>query len=93
MSESMTHHILVFFEGRVQGVGFRYTTYQVAKGFELRGFVKNLPDGRVQLELEGDKKECHAFIEALEDEMVGYIRSKEISEMTREAEFSTFDIR
>src|SRR5215813_12067767 len=40
-----------FFTGRVQGVGFRYQTLQLAKGFEVSGWVMNLPDGRVQLEV------------------------------------------
>src|SRR5215470_10194518 len=40
-----------FFSGRVQGVGFRYQTLQLAKGFEVSGWVMNLPDGRVQLEV------------------------------------------
>jgi len=89
----MIYHVRVFFEGRVQGVGFRYTSYQIAKGFELRGFVKNLLDGRVQLELEGDNKECKQFLEALEDEMNGYIRNREVSDTMREPEFRTFEIR
>ena len=44
------YHETVYFSGRVQGVGFRFTTLQVAKEFEVAGFVSNLPDGRVRLE-------------------------------------------
>ena len=43
----------VYFSGRVQGVGFRYTVRMVASRFAVTGFVKNLPDGRVQLVAEG----------------------------------------
>ena len=43
----------VHYEGRVQGVGFRYTTLQIAKEFEVAGVVRNLADGRVHLEVEG----------------------------------------
>ena len=42
------HHHTIFFSGRVQGVGFRYATAQVARQFEVAGFVANLPDGRVR---------------------------------------------
>lgn len=43
------HHETVFFSGRVQGVGFRYSALQVAKEFDVSGFVCNLTDGRVRL--------------------------------------------
>jgi len=39
--------IQVFYEGRVQGVGFRYSVRQIAKGFNVTGWVRNLPDGRL----------------------------------------------
>ena len=41
--------VQVFYEGNVQGVGFRYTVKQIAKGFDVIGWVKNLRDGRVEL--------------------------------------------
>ena len=47
-------HIL--YEGRVQGVGFRYTTKSVANGFEVTGTVRNLTDGRVELVAEGERE-------------------------------------
>ena len=74
---SDVHHETVFFTGRVQGVGFRYTALQVAKEFEVAGFVGNLPDGRVHLEAEGRAEEVAAFIVALEERMHGYIRKTE----------------
>ena len=53
---SDVHYEEVFFSGRVQGVGFRYTTMQVAKEFEVAGQVRNLTDGRVQLEVDGARR-------------------------------------
>ena len=44
----------VIFTGRVQGVGFRYTTKQIALGFDVSGTVKNLSDGTVELRLMGE---------------------------------------
>lgn len=57
----------VFYSGRVQGVGFRYTVRTVAAGFEIAGTVRNLADGRVELVAEGDKKELEAFREAIRE--------------------------
>lgn len=52
----------VHFEGRVQGVGFRYTCRELAKGFEIVGTVRNLPDGRVEMEVMGEDEEVEDFI-------------------------------
>lgn len=52
----------VIFEGRVQGVGFRYTVKELARGFEVRGWVKNLPDGSVELLAVGEEGEVAEFI-------------------------------
>jgi acylphosphatase len=91
--ENAVSHFTVFLEGHVQGVGFRFTTFQLAKGFEVTGYVSNLADGRVQLELEGDRDECLAFIKALAEEMAGFIRDKSQTEKTREPVFRDFKIR
>lgn len=84
---------IVFFTGHVQGVGFRYTALEVAREFEVAGFVSNLPDGRVQLEVEGESKEIDAYVMALEERMHGYIRNCERIRRRRVAEFRGFTIR
>jgi acylphosphatase len=86
-------HATVFFSGRVQGVGFRYQTLQVAKEFDVSGWVKNLPDGRVQLEAEGQASEVRDFIAALQERMEGHIRKTEQTNGTRAPQFSGFTIR
>ena len=55
----------VFYEGNVQGVGFRYSVKQIAKGFDVIGWVSNLPDGRVELQVSGEPTELSAFLEAI----------------------------
>src|SRR5207253_1963303 len=55
----------VFFEGRVQGVGFRWTVKNLARGYDVTGWVKNLPDGRVEMQASGETGEVDAFIEAI----------------------------
>jgi len=55
----------VFYEGRVQGVGFRYSVKELAKGYNIVGWVTNLPDGQVHLIVQGDKTEVKEFLEAI----------------------------
>jgi len=68
----------VFYSGRVQGVGFRYTVKEVATGFEVTGLVRNLLDGRVELVAEGARPELEAFQQAIRDSGLGcFIRHEE----------------
>ena len=87
------HHESVFFSGHVQGVGFRYTVMQVAREFEIAGYVSNLTDGRVQLEAEGTAADVAAFVEAVQEKMHGYIRKVERNGRLRTAEYRGFSIK
>lgn len=87
------HRETVFFNGRVQGVGFRYATLQVAKGFDVAGWVRNLSDGRVEVQVEGTADEIDAFVAAVEEAMDGYIRRTERSAVPCEPAFKGFTIR
>ncbi len=55
----------VFFQGHVQGVGFRYSVKQIAHGFAVIGWVRNLADGRVEMQVAGEAEELAAFLEAI----------------------------
>lgn len=90
---SDVHHAVAYFTGHVQGVGFRYQTLQVAKEFDVAGYVSNLPDGRVLLEAEGVAPEVREFIEAVQSRLEGYIRKTEISEGRRPPQCQGFAIR
>ncbi|MEN9661899.1 MAG: hypothetical protein RL324_848 [Verrucomicrobiota bacterium] len=87
------HFETVHFTGRVQGVGFRYAALQVSREFEVAGWVANLPDGRVQLEVEGDRAAVDRFVTAVEERMHGHIRKTERNAAPRAAQFSGFAIR
>ena len=90
---SAVYHENVFFAGHVQGVGFRWTALQVARGYEVAGYVTNLPDGRVQIEAEGSEGAVKGFIAAVGEEMHGLVRKIERAGARRDAQFSGFTIR
>ena len=52
----------VLYSGRVQGVGFRYSVKRIAEGYEVVGWVRNLLDGRVELQIDGEETEVAAFL-------------------------------
>ena len=69
----------VFYEGRVQGVGFRYTVRHIAKGYDVLGWVRNLPDGRVELLAGGQPQEVAEFLDAIvESELASYIKNQQV---------------
>ena len=83
----------VHYRGQVQGVGFRFTARQTAQSFAVTGFVRNLPDGRVELIAEGEPAELDKFLSELAASMRGYIRDTETRQLPATAEFDSFEIR
>jgi acylphosphatase len=70
----------VVYAGTVQGVGFRYTTRALAQNFAVTGFVRNLPDGNVELVAEGEQAEVQRFLDALDRKMARYIQERRVME-------------
>jgi acylphosphatase len=62
-----------YYSGRVQGVGFRATCRWIARGFTLAGYVRNLPDGRVELLVEGESAEIDRFLSSVQTELGAFI--------------------
>ena len=84
----------VYYSGRVQGVGFRYSVREVACGFEVTGFVRNLPDGRVEMVAEGEEEEVQAFLEAIVASHLGsHVRGADVRWDAATGEFDGFGIR
>jgi len=84
----------IFYEGRVQGVGFRYAVKQIASGFDLSGTVQNLPDGRVELLAQGDAVEVDDFLGAItESHLGGFIREKTEQVIEPDPKVAGFSIR
>jgi acylphosphatase len=86
----MRRHL--FYRGRVQGVGFRFTAQQIARGFSVTGWVRNLPDGRVEMMVEGDE-DVERFLNRLAESMADNIDSVEQYNEAETGEFDGFEIR
>jgi len=86
--------VQVFYEGRVQGVGFRYSVRQIAKGFNVTGWVRNLPDGLVELQAGAEPAELDAFIEAIrQSELRALIKKESQNELAAPPAARGFEIR
>ncbi|WP_159520970.1 acylphosphatase [Sunxiuqinia indica] len=91
MSSKVAKHIIV--SGRVQGVGFRYFVNQKAKECQLTGWVKNLPNGTVEIELEGDEKDLACFVDYLKAGN-GYSRTDQLHQSEIEpGNYTNFSIQ
>ena len=81
------------FAGRVQGVGFRYTAQHLARGHPVKGYVRNLPDGRVELVMEGEDSAMDAVVAALKKELDRNIQRIDVAKAPATGEFAEFSIR
>jgi acylphosphatase len=90
----MSASVQVFYEGNVQGVGFRWSVRNIAKGFDVTGSVRNLRDGRVELQVGGDDEEVRAFLDAiLQSELRAHIKKHSESPLAEPPAFRGFEIR
>jgi acylphosphatase len=84
----------VFYEGNVQGVGFRWSVRHIAKGFDVTGWVRNLPDGRVELQVNGEENEVCAFLDGImQSELRAHIRKQTEAKLETPVTTPGFEIR
>lgn len=83
----------IVFEGRVQGVGFRYTAASLAKAYPITGYVKNLANGTVELVVQGRDQDIARLVARIVDGFRGYIERKTVEELIPREEYSGFEIR
>lgn len=82
----------IIFIGLVQGVGFRFTAFNMANRHELTGFVRNLPDGTVEMLAQGRAETIDDCIRDIEEEFGGYVRETKIEEIPPNPQYKDFKI-
>jgi len=88
----MKKRLHIYYDGRVQGVGFRFSAEYIAQELNLTGWVKNLPGGRVELVAEGEEKPLKELIDRIEDRMSSYISNQLVDWEEFKDEFKHFSV-
>jgi acylphosphatase len=84
----------VFYEGNVQGVGFRWSVRHAATGFDVTGWVRNLPDGRVELQVTGEEDEVRGFLDRIvQGELHALIHKQTETKLEKQVTARGFEIR
>lgn len=81
------------FSGHVQGVGFRYTAQNLAMRYNVTGYVRNLPDGRVEMVIEGPDDQMDQLLQDIRQQMEDFIRKVDVQTAPATGEFDRFSIR
>ena len=90
MSEKAVH---LYISGRVQGVGYRYSAFNQAQKLGIRGWVRNLPDGRVEMFLEGEEKPLDMMVSwCHKGPQMSFVTSVEVYKKEFKGEFKEFSI-
>jgi acylphosphatase len=89
----MKKRIHVFYTGMFQGVGFRFTAQDIARDLKLAGWVRNLPNGRVELVAEAEEAVLEEFLSRIKGYFSSYIRNVELQQQESGGEYSDFRIR
>jgi len=89
----MVKRVEAFYSGQVQGVGFRFTVERLAVELDIRGWVKNLSDGRVQLVGEAEEEALKDLLGRIKDRFSVYISDIDLCWLAATGEFPDFQIR
>ncbi len=84
---------VLHFSGNVQGVGFRFIATRTARRYDVTGYVRNMPDGRVECVVEGQKDEIDAFEQELTGAMSSFISEVSRNDAPYSGGFDDFSVR
>ncbi len=82
----------IIFTGRVQGVGFRFTAHRIAKLHQLKGYVRNVPNGTVEMLIQGLIEDIDECIRDIKDSFAGYLREVKIEKVANNPKYTDFKI-
>jgi len=85
--------LYLIYRGNVQGVGFRFTARHLAQKFEIKGWVKNLADGSVEMFVQGKEDKIEEFLQEIQRYFKGYIQQIEQTQQIYREEIKDFQIR
>lgn len=82
----------IYFFGHVQGVGFRFTCLTTAKRHDVSGWVKNLPDGSVEMIVEGNRETLRQYVDEVCDSTHGRVDDRQITRSDATGEFASMQV-
>lgn len=88
----MKKQLHIFYSGRVQGIGFRYTVLDIARQQKVGGWVKNLDDGRVEVMAEAEEDVLNGFLQQINQQFSRYIQDANTEWLPARGEFRDFQI-
>jgi acylphosphatase len=88
--EQTAKHIV--FSGEVQGIGFRFTANRLAGRYSVTGFVRNLPDGNVEMLIQGSEQDIRHCIAEIQDSFRGYIRNTKTDSVPPNPSYTNFRV-
>ncbi|MFH1191590.1 MAG: acylphosphatase [Candidatus Omnitrophota bacterium] len=89
----MIMRLHLYYSGKVQGIGFRYTVLDIALGQKVCGWVKNLNDGRVEILAESEEDTLNVFLEQVNQHFSRYITDTTVEWLPASGEFSDFQVQ
>jgi len=89
MNQTAKH---VIFTGQVQGVGFRFTVFNVANRYHLTGLVRNLPDGSVEMIAQGPDEDIDDCVRDIKESFTGYVGEISVEEVPLNPKYKDFKI-
>jgi len=89
----MKKRLHVYFDGRVQGVGFRFTAVETGREIGIYGWVGNLDDGRVEVVAEAEEESLKDFLQDIAERFSRYIRDTDVEWLDATGEFKEFTVK